>query len=161
MVRQTRTARILILNGVNLDLLGRREAQHYGNFSLADVESGLRGAAPALAAAAGLGAFELSFAQFNSETDFLAVLDQAWDGAVINAGAWTHTSLAIADRLRAHGLIFIETHISNIAAREPFRHQSFLAPIAAGVVYGLGQDSYRTALFALFCRLAKHRASNA
>jgi 3-dehydroquinate dehydratase-2 len=73
----------------------------------------------------------------------------------LNAGAWTHTSLAIADRLRALGLIFVEAHISNIAAREEFRQRSFLAPVAAGVVYGFGMDSYRVALFGLLRRLAQ------
>lgn len=155
MLVQTKKPKILILNGVNLDLLGRREAQHYGTFTLADIEAQLRSLAPGLAVAAGFAGVELSFAQFNAEADFLLALDQDWDGAVINAGAWTHTSLAIADRLRASGLIFVETHISNIAAREPYRHHSYLAPIAAGIVSGLGQDSYPVALFALLCRLAK------
>jgi 3-dehydroquinate dehydratase-2 len=147
--------RVLILNGVNLDLLGRREAQHYGSFTLEGLEAALGAEAPALARAAGLPGVELSFAQSNSEDAFLAVLDKGWDGAVLNAGAWTHTSLAIADRLRALGLIFVEAHISNIAAREEFRQRSFLAPVAAGVVYGFGMDSYRVALFGLLRRLAQ------
>lgn len=148
---------VLVLNGVNLDLLGRREAQHYGTFSLADIEADLTAIAPKLADLAGFPGVKLAFAQTNSEAEFLAQLDHGWDGAVINAGAWTHTSLAIADRLRALALPFVEAHISNIAAREEFRHRSFLAPIATGVVFGLAKDSYRVALFGLLCRLAENQ----
>lgn len=147
--------RILILNGVNLDLLGRREAEHYGRWNLADMEQDLRGSAPSLAQLIGLGSLELSFFQTNREEDFLEILTRGWDGAVINAGAWTHTSLAIADRLRALKLLFIEAHISNLSAREGFRQHSYLAPIAGGVVYGLGFCVYRVALFALLSRIAQ------
>lgn len=145
---------ILVLNGVNLDLLGQRESQYYGSFTLQELELELLEVAPRIAAIVGFSGVRLTFFQTNQEAEFLQQLDQGWDGAVINAGAWTHTSLAIADRLRALSLPYVETHISNLAAREEFRQHSYLAPVAVGVVMGLGRYSYRAALYGLLCRLA-------
>lgn len=149
-----RPLRVLIGNGVNLDLLGRREVSHYGRFTLQDVATVLQAEVGALAALAGLGAVELSLVQSNDEAEFLQMLDQGWDGAVLNPGAWTHTSLALADRLTALKLPYVECHISNVAARESIRQHSHTAAAASGVVFGLGLNSYRAALFALLCHLA-------
>lgn len=148
----TRPLNILVANGVNLDLLGSRESSHYGHFTLADLERSLCAYCGVLAPLyAGL-APSLSFFQTNDEAAFLDRLSDSaepWDGAICNFAAWTHTSVAIADRLRAIGRPYIEVHISNVAAREPFRHQSYAAAGATGVVFGLGQASYHAALAGL------------
>lgn len=146
--------RILIANGVNLDLLGSREPDLYGHTTLSAIEKSLKSLAPDLARSAGLGKHSLHFFQSNSEVDFLEEISKDWSGAVINPGAWTHTSLALADRLTGLKLPFVEVHLSNLARREDFRQKSFSAPFARGVVYGLGADSYAVALFALFKSLA-------
>lgn len=144
-----RTLRILVANGVNLDLLGQRESHVYGDFTLRDLEQHLKHFAATLEPLFPGYKVELNCRQSNDETEFLGWMSESWDGALINAGAWTHTSLAIADRLRATQLKFIEVHISNIAAREAFRHHSYLSPVAAGVVFGMGADSYTAALLGL------------
>ncbi len=151
---RSRSAKILIANGVNLDLLGQREMQHYGNFSLLDLEKTLTREAQTIAKAAGWDECEISFFQTNSETAFLEKLTIGWTGALVNAGAWTHTSVALADRLVALALPFVEVHISNVARREEFRQQSYLAPHARGVVFGLGIESYTTALYGLLRSLS-------
>jgi 3-dehydroquinate dehydratase-2 len=159
--RAARRPRVLVANGVNLDLLGRREVGIYGRVALAEIEAGLARDAAAAAQLAGLDAgVELSFFQSNDEAEFLAELDKGWDGALINAGAWTHTSLALADRLKGLELPFVELHLSNLAAREEFRHHSYSAPHAAGVVYGLGPASYIAALVGLLRHLAAARAQS-
>lgn len=96
---------------------------------------------------------EIEFFQTNVEHEFLQFIAKPFAGLIINPGAWTHTSVALADRLRAVGTPFIETHISNIAARESFRLHSYSAPHASGVIFGLGVESYRSALYALLLRL--------
>lgn len=150
----SKSMRILVANGVNLDLLGNREIEHYGSFTLKDLEKYLVGQAPAISAAAGVASINLEFFQTNDETQFLQKMTGSWDGALINAGAWTHTSVAIADRMAAISLPFIEVHISNIARRESFRQRSYLASHACGIVSGLGIDSYTTALFAILRSLS-------
>lgn len=148
----TKKLNILVANGVNLDLLGSRETAHYGRFTLADLERSLVAYCAVLAPLYSGLAPELSFYQSNDEAAFLARLSdpaQPWDAAICNFAAWTHTSVAIADRLKAIGRPYIEVHISNIAAREPYRHQSYSAAGAAGVVFGLGQASYHAALAGL------------
>lgn len=150
--------RILVAQGVNLDLLGSREPEIYGADTLASIESQLRQLAPGLAQLAGVAAPELHFFQTNHEGVFLDQLSQGWDGALINAGAWTHSSLALADRLVGLRLPFVEVHLSNLARREPFRHHSYAAPHALGVCYGFGANSYLSALTGLllhFSRLQK------
>lgn len=142
-----------VAQGVNLDLLGSREASIYGTNSLSDIETRLRQDAVQLTKLFDVPPIEIEFFQSNSEADYLGFVARPFAGLIINPGAWTHTSLALADRLRAVGTPFIETHISNIAAREAFRHQSFCAPHAAGVIFGLGIDSYRAALFALLLKI--------
>lgn len=148
----TRKLSILVANGVNLDLLGTRESAHYGNFTLVDLERSLTAYGAVIAPLYSGLAPTLSFFQTNDEAAFLHRLSdpaKPWDGAICNFAAWTHTSVAIADRLRAIGKPYIEVHISNVAAREPFRHRSYCAPGATGVVFGLGQASYHAALAGL------------
>jgi len=132
--KSARLPRILVASGVNLDLLGRREPGIYGRATLADLEVLARSEFAARA--------ELFFAQTNVEAEYLALLDGEWSGAVINPGAWTHTSLALADRLAGLELPFVEVHLSNTAAREAFRHHSYTARLAVGVVQGFGINSY-------------------
>ncbi|MES2743888.1 MAG: type II 3-dehydroquinate dehydratase [Bdellovibrionota bacterium] len=152
---KSKTLSILVANGVNLDLLGRREPAIYGKHTLADIESSLQNLAPKLQAMFELPALKLSFFQSNHEGLFLEEFDKGWSAAIINAGAWTHTSLALADRLTALELPFIEVHISNLAKREEFRHHSYTAPHALGVCYGFGIDSYTAALAGLCSILQK------
>jgi len=91
----------------------------------------------------------LEFYQTNSEAEFLTKISDTYDGIVINPAAWTHTSVALADRLSAVKTPYIETHISNISSREEFRKKSYTAPGASGVVYGMGFSSYKSALLGL------------
>ena len=143
--RSTKPAlRILIASGVNLDLLGKREPEHYGHATLPDMEILLRAQASAFKFAV-----DLTFFQTNDEAKYLDMLTREWDGAVLNPGAWTHTSLALADRLAALNLRFVEVHLSKVTAREPIRQRSFLAPAAIGSVSGFGIDSYRLGLLGL------------
>lgn len=144
-----KTFHILIANGPNLDLLGTREPGIYGTATLATIEQMVRDEARRLAALFKIPEPKLSFLQSNHEGIFLDALSQPWDGALINAGAWTHTSLALGDRLAALNRPFIEVHLSNLKKREPIRHHSYLAPLAAGVVFGLGVHSYTTGLYGL------------
>ena len=141
--------KILVINGPNLGLLGVREPEIYGSTTLEDVEHNL------LAVAEELGDCTLEFLQSNHEgviVDRLnAVLtDGAVDGIVINPAAYTHTSVAIADALRACSSVpALEVHISNISGRESFRHESLTAPACIGMIAGLGVDGYEWALRAL------------
>ena len=134
---------ILVLNGPNLNLLGSREPQVYGSATLAAVESELQSIALANGA-------EVDCFQSNSEGALIDRIHAArLDGTefiVINAGGLTHTSVALRDALAGVALPFIELHISNVYKREAFRHHSFLADIAVGVICGLGVNGYRLAL---------------
>lgn len=144
-------SRILVLNGPSLNLLGTREPAVYGNQTLADIES-------ELAAIAQRQNAEVTFFQSNHEG---ALIDRVHlartdgtDFIIINAGALTHTSIALRDALAAVSMRFIEVHLSNLHRRESFRHRSFLAEIAVGTVVGLGAAGYRYALdFALSDRV--------
>lgn len=151
----SKTLRILVAHGVNLDLLGKREPHIYGCEGLADIETLLRKVSPVLAQSMGLQPPELFFFQTNHEGLFLDKLSESWDGALINAGAWTHTSLALADRLVGLGLPFAEVHLSNLAKREPFRQHSYAAPHAQGVSFGFGLGSYVSGLSGLYYRLSR------
>lgn len=140
-------ARVLILNGPNLNLLGTREPAVYGTQTLADIEAELAPMAQRQNA-------EVVFFQTNHEGALIDRIHQArTDGThfiVINAGAFTHTSVALRDALAAVSIRFIEVHLSNPQRREPFRHRSYLADLAVGTIVGLGAAGYRYALdFAL------------
>lgn len=134
--------KIAVLNGPNLNLLGTREPALYGHETLADVEDALR------AVASDIGA-ELQFGQYNGEgemIDAIHALRGRVDGIVINAGAYTHTSLAIRDALTSVSVPFLEVHVTNVYAREPERRHSMLASAAVGVVCGLGTFGYELAV---------------
>ncbi len=136
---------IFILNGPNLNLLGEREPEVYGVETLAGIEENLR----KLATDAG---FEITFRQTNHEgvlVDWIQETRHAACGLILNAGAYTHTSLAILDALRALSLPVVEVHLSNIFKRETYRHQSYVSPAATGVICGFGAQSYRLALSAI------------
>lgn len=152
-----RPLRVLVASGVNLDLLGRREPGIYGKETLEDIQEMLVAAAPGLAHLTGFAVVDLVFFQTNDEQAYLEKLEEGFDGAVLNPGAWTHTSLALADRLKALSLPYVEVHLSNLSAREDFRKHSFAAAGSLGVVHGFGGDSYRLGLFGLLIRLAKAR----
>lgn len=142
--------RIAVLNGPNLNLLGTREPALYGRESLADVERSLRDVAREIGA-------DLEFAQRNGEGELIDLIHSLRghvDGVVINAGAYTHTSLAIRDALAAIEVPFVEVHVTNVYAREPERRHSMLAPAAVGVISGLGAYGYELALRGLSRSLA-------
>lgn len=136
---------VFILNGPNLNLLGVRDPAVYGLDTLADIE------ARCLARAADLG-LQVEFRQSNHEgqlVDWVQEARESADGIVLNAGALTHTSVAILDALSASGLPVVEVHLSNIFRREPFRHHSYISLAATGVICGLGAQGYELALDAL------------
>ena len=138
-------AAILVLNGPNLNLLGVREPKTYGSETLADIEEACLERAAALDLA-------LDFRQSNHEgqlVDWIQEARESADGIIINAGAYTHTSIAILDALRACELPIIEVHLSNIFAREAYRHHSYISGVARGVICGFGAQSYILALDAI------------
>lgn len=143
-------ATLLLINGPNLNLLGSREPEIYGARTLADLESSLSQEAEALG-------HELQCFQSNHEGALIDRIHQAaTDGVaflLINPAAYAHTSIALRDALLGVGLPFIEIHLSNVHAREPFRHSSFLSDIAVGVIAGLGPMGYSLALRAAASRL--------
>jgi 3-dehydroquinate dehydratase II len=145
-------AQILLINGPNLNLLGSREPELYGRDTLAQIEDRLR----AQAAAAG---HQLQCLQSNAEHALIDRVHAAKaDGTaflIINPGALTHTSIALRDALIGVGLPFIEVHLSNVFARESFRHHSFISDIAVGCIVGLGPIGYELALQAAARRLAR------
>ena len=137
--------KIIILNGPNLNLLGEREKSHYGNFTLKDVEKTCKEFAKR-------NNLELSFFQSNIEGELVEKIQESrndQDGLVINAGGYTHTSVAIHDALKICNLPIIELHISNIYNREEFRHKSLISKVANGVICGFGADGYTMALKAM------------
>jgi len=145
--------KILIANGVNLDLLGSREVKIYGKSNLQDLEKLVLQEVPGLIQSTKYDSIDLHFFQTNSEVELFDKISQNWDGILINPGAWTHTSVALADRLKGLGVKYVEVHLSNISNREEFRKQSYSAPHACGVIYGLGFDSYIVGLLALLRKL--------
>jgi 3-dehydroquinate dehydratase-2 len=134
---------ILVINGPNLNLLGTREPDRYGTASLTAVEQMLRTRSQAAGA-------DLACYQSNSEAELVQRIQEAAsegvDFIIINPAAYTHTSVAMRDALAAVRIPFIEVHLSNIHAREPFRRQSYFSDLAAGVVSGLGAQGYELAL---------------
>lgn len=144
-------AAILVINGPNLNLLGRREPDVYGSTTLEQLEERLREDARRLAV-------RVEFFQSNHEGQIIdrihkAFLEEKIDGILINPGGLTHTSVALRDALLGVKIPFIEIHISNLNAREPFRHRSYLSDAAVGVIAGLGITGYRFGLAALVERL--------
>lgn len=142
---------VFILNGPNLNMLGQREPDVYGALTLADIEARAR------RVAADLG-LDVDCRQTNHEgelVDWIQEAKAAAAGVVLNAGAYTHTSIALHDAIRASGVPVVEVHLSNIHARERFRHRSYVSPLAAGVIVGLGVDGYDFALQALARRIPR------
>ena len=130
--------KVLILNGPNLNLLGKRQPEIYGKLTLAQIEQKVRMLARELG-------IEIEFRQSNSEGELVTWIQEAankFGAIVINPAAYTHTSLAMRDAVSAIGIPTVEIHISNIHKREPFRHHSFIAEVAVGQIAGFGVDSY-------------------
>jgi 3-dehydroquinate dehydratase-2 len=144
-------ARLLVLHGPNLNLLGQREPAVYGRTTLAEIDADL-------AAIARESGHDLASFQSNSEGALIdrihAAAKEAIAFIVINPGALTHTSVALRDALAAVAIPFIEVHLSNVHAREAFRHHSYIADLAVGVISGFGAESYRLGLSAALKRLA-------
>lgn len=137
--------KVLVLNGPNLNLLGTREPELYGRETLDQIGARLADEARALG-------LELDFRQSNSEATLVDWIQQAragHAGIILNAGAYTHTSIAILDALRAFGGPIIEVHLSNVYRREDFRHHSYVSLAATGVIAGLGAQGYSLALKAM------------
>jgi 3-dehydroquinate dehydratase-2 len=130
--------KILFLNGPNLNLLGQREPEVYGRATLADIEAKVRQRAKQLGA-------EIDFRQTNLEGELVGWIQEAkgkFDAIVLNAAAYTHTSIALRDSIVAVGVPTIEIHLSNVHAREEFRHRSLIAPVCYGQIVGFGEKSY-------------------
>ncbi|WP_417733787.1 type II 3-dehydroquinate dehydratase [Roseovarius sp.] len=140
---------ILILNGPNLNLLGTRQPEVYGHTTLADIEAMCRNKAKTLDV-------ELGFFQSNHEGALVDEIHAArgrFDGIILNAGAYTHTSVALRDAISSVELPMIELHLSNVHAREEFRHKSYIAGVALGVICGFGAKGYGLALEAMLGHL--------
>ncbi len=131
---------ISIINGPNLNLLGQREVSIYGSTSFEDYLEDLKKKFPEL---------KISYFQSNVEGEIVTQIqkDSSKDGIIINAGAYTHTSIAIADAISAIQTPVVEVHISNILSREEFRHKSFLSPVCKGTIFGFGLKGYELALY--------------
>ena len=135
--------RVMIINGPNLNLLGKREPDIYGGESFDKIMEALQGHFPSIT---------IDFFQSNIEGELIDRLQEAdgkYDGIILNAGAYTHTSVALGDTIRAINTAVIEVHLSNVFAREAFRHNSYIAPHCIGSISGFGPESYRLALEAL------------
>lgn len=147
-----RKARILVLHGPNLNLLGRREPEIYGRTTLADIHQTME----ARALARGV---QIESYQSNSEGEMIdriqAAAAEGIEVIIINPGAYSHTSIAIPDAFRAVAIPYVEVHISNIYAREPFRHHSHFSAGAIGVICGLGVQGYELALDAALARIGQ------
>jgi 3-dehydroquinate dehydratase-2 len=142
---ETMAKRVLLLNGPNLNMLGTREPHTYGSQTLADIETMAKAEGKTLG-------LTVTCKQSNIEGELVTWIQQALgtqDAIVINPGAYSHTSIAIHDAIRAVGLPVVEVHLSNIYTREAFRHHSYVSPVALGVICGLGATGYKLALHAL------------
>ena len=134
--------RVEVLHGVNLDMLGRRDPEHYGTLTLAELQTQIKRFGRELD-------LELAFFQTNSEGDYverLHRLPEVADAALLNPGAWTHYSWAIRDALEIAGLLAVEVHLSDVSAREDWRRHSVLEGLVVDVIAGQGPEGYRTAL---------------
>ncbi|MBD1584268.1 type II 3-dehydroquinate dehydratase [Pseudoalteromonas sp. S16_S37] len=152
----TAKLKILVLNGPNLNMLGRREPQTYGTLTLDELMASLDEHAQQLGAT-------LSHLQSNSEAELINKIHDAWqkiDAIIINPAAFTHTSVALRDALLSVNIPFYEVHISNVYAREPFRHKSYFSDVAQGVICGLGAIGYQAALQAAVSKLHDKINSN-
>ena len=145
--------RVLVLNGPNLNLLGIRDPAIYGRETLADIEVLVRNRGEALG-------IEVAFAQSNHEGELVDIIQahRGWDGLIVNAAAYTHTSVAIADAISAVTILTVEVHLSNVFKREAFRHHSYISPVAWGCVTGFGFRGYLAALDLLHGRLMEEAA---
>jgi 3-dehydroquinate dehydratase II len=139
-------ALVYVLNGPNLNLLGTREPSVYGGMTLGGIEAAVRKRGEALG-------LSIEFRQTNHEGELIDWVHEALSrgaaGLVVNPGALTHTSIALHDAIRAVGLPVVEVHLSNVFAREAFRHHSYVSPVAKGVICGFGPKGYELALEAL------------
>jgi 3-dehydroquinate dehydratase II len=146
-----RARHVLVLHGPNLNLLGTREPGHYGTSTLVEINAALE----AQGAAAGV---QITTLQSNAEADLIerihSAAHEAVDFIIINPAAFTHTSVALRDALAGVAIPFLEVHLSNVFAREPFRHHSFFSDIAVGVISGLGAQGYEAALSFVLARRA-------
>ncbi|MBR1942354.1 type II 3-dehydroquinate dehydratase [bacterium] len=143
--------KILLLNGPNLNLLGSREPEKYGKLTLTDIEDNL-------AEIAQKRNVELICRQTNHEGKLVDEIQEAngtFDGIILNAGGYTHTSVAVRDAIAAVSIPVVEVHLTNIHAREEFRHNSLLAPVCIGQICGFGAYSYELGLFALLNKLGE------
>jgi len=146
-----KSKKVLVIHGPNLNMLGKREPDIYGNESLADIDMSLRQKADALN-------MELETYQSNNEGDIVQKIQGAMDsvdGLIINPAAYTHTSVAIRDAILLLDIPVIEVHLSNIYKREPFRHHSMIAGAASAQISGLGAYGYTAALDALYSRFSQ------
>lgn len=135
--------KIIIINGPNLNLLGKREPEIYGNQTFEDFLKTLQNEFPDI---------EINYFQSNIEGEIINKIQEtgfSYDGIILNAGAYTHTSIGIGDAVKAVTTPVVEVHISNTFSRETFRHQSYISPVAKGVIIGFGLNSYRLALKSL------------
>ncbi len=146
-------SKVHVVNGPNLNLLGTREPSTYGAAGLGEIEAGLQ-------ALAGANGVTLSCRQSNHEGDLVTWIQEAGSAGepvILNAGAYTHTSIALRDAIAGSGAEVIEVHLSNVHAREPFRHRSVIAAVTWGVIAGFGPLSYQLALHALLARAGHGR----
>lgn len=137
--------RIIVLNGPNLNMLGRREPGVYGSATLSDIESACTACAKDLG-------YTIAFHQTNNEGDLVSWIQEAGMAGhpvILNAGAYSHTSIAIHDAIRAAKADVVEVHLSNVYAREAFRHHSYISPVAKGVICGFGAEGYILAIRAI------------
>lgn len=137
--------KILIINGPNLNMLGVREPEKYGNLTLADIEKEL------FASSFELG-IDIELFQSNAEGEIIDKIQSTigvFDGIVINPGGYTHTSVAIRDAISAVNIPTVEVHLTNISAREEFRHKSLISPVCIGQIAGFGKNSYKLGLKAI------------
>lgn len=139
--------KVLVLHGVNLNMFGKRDERHYGTVTLPEINTALEELASELDCS-------LTIFQTNHEGEMVerihAAADEAYDGVVINAGAWTHYSYAIADALAILACPIVEVHMSRVFARDQFRSKSVLAPLCAGTIAGFGLKSYLLGLWAIY-----------